>query len=105
MKRFTVVHSEMLRDNLTERPMTYDQMVELTGLSKVSVARWVKGRRAAGRVFIEGYGPDKNERLFCPLFRWGNLQDAARPGYSISPAERMRQHRAQIANDISKAFK
>jgi hypothetical protein len=85
-----------MQEALKEKPRSYDELARVTGLNKPAVARWVKLMRAVtpSPIFISGWGPDKNGRLFVPLFAWGTAPDAERPGDSRTDAERMRALRA-----------
>lgn len=90
--RITSRMSMYLRDLLTASPLSYADLVQYTGISQPRVARWVKGNRADIRVV--SWSPDKNGRLFCPVFRWGAGADAPRPGRVLTAAAQMRKSRA-----------
>ena len=82
---------------LQAEPQSYDDLCHISGLNKPAVARWIKSLRpdtGERHVHIADYGPDRNGRLFVPLFAWGNEEDAERPGDSRTDAERMRKLRA-----------
>lgn len=89
------VQKARLATALVADNMTYDQMVDVSGLKKTTIAAWITSLRTAGQVFIEGWAPDKNGRLFVPRWRWGNSPDAERPGDRRTPAERMAAVRAR----------
>lgn len=90
----------LMADKLREKCRSYDDLVAISHLKKPTVARWIKALRVpeVRVVFIEGWQPDKNGRLFVPLFRWGTQPDAARPGRALTSAERMRALRATRKN-------
>lgn len=90
-ERITTQQSVRMRDALSEKAMTYDDLVVLTGMRKPRVARWVKNNRESIRV--AGWGPDKNGRLFIAKFAWGSEPDAKRPGRVLTAAEQMRKVR------------
>jgi hypothetical protein len=80
---------------MAERPQSYDQLVEVSGLKKPAVQRWVKTMRAEGALHRAGWSGDKAGALRVPLFLWGDGVDAPRPGASLPPAERMARLRAK----------
>lgn len=102
--RITILHTELLRENMLKQPMSFDQMAELAGLSKQSVQRWVRAIRAAKLMYIAAYGPDVNGRLFVPLFAWGKGDDVERPGQVRTAAERMRAKRSADAELLRKSL-
>lgn len=80
-----------LRDLLAAEPMTYETLQARSGVSKVSLARWVKINRA--RIRIASWAPDKNGRPFLAMFQWGDAPDVPRPGRALTGAEQMRKLR------------
>lgn len=92
-ERMTVALSLKLRQLLQESPKTYEQLAELSGINQSRVARWRKSN--AEFIHVDHWAPDKNGRLFIPVFSWGADPDKARPGRVLSSAERMRIHRAK----------
>lgn len=88
---------EQMRTALVEKPRTYDELAEISGLSKIAVARWVHQHRteSVGLIHISGYAKDVRGRLFVPQFSWGAGSDAQRPGYQRTAADRMRDMRAR----------
>lgn len=86
---------EQMRTALIAQPHTYDDLTVLTGLSKQSVALWVKHQKDIHLVHISGYSADTRGRLFVPQFSWGNKPDAPRPGCQRTAADRMRDMRAR----------
>ena len=92
-ERMTVALSLKLHQLLQESPKTYEQLAELSGINQSRVARWRKSN--AEFIHVDHWGPDKNGRLFIPVFSWGADPDKARPGRVLSSAERMRIHRAR----------
>ena len=92
-ERMTVALSLKLRQLLQESPKTYEQLAELSGINQSRVARWRKSN--AEFIHVDHWAPDKNGRLFIPVFAWGADPDKARPGRVLSSAERMRIHRAK----------
>lgn len=92
-ERMTVALSLKLRQLLQESPKTYEQLAELFGINQSRVARWRKSN--AEFIHVDHWAPDKNGRLFIPVFSWGADPDKARPGRVLSSAERMRIHRAK----------
>lgn len=95
-RRMTAALSAAIQEALVEVPMTYDRIATAYGLSKTSVARWVKSmREPVKRIYVADWAPDVNGRKFVPMWAWGRRTDAARPGPSRSDAERMREHRAK----------
>ena len=101
MTRMTMLHAEVLRDRMVNEAMTYNRMAEVAGLGKTAVQRWARDMRAAGLIYVAEYGPDKNGRLFVPLYKWGRGRDAERPGDKETPADRMRAKRAnEVRNQL-----
>lgn len=92
-ERMTVALSLKLRQLLQESPKTYEQLAELSGINQSRVARWRKSN--AEFIHVDHWAPDKNGRLFIPVFSWGAWPDKPRPGRVLSSAERMRIHRAR----------
>lgn len=90
----TPLVAAILQSAMVERPRSYDDLVNICGLSKPAVARWIKTMHLAGFAYIAGWGADRNNRLFVPLWAWGREQDAPRPGPQRTPAERMKALRA-----------
>lgn len=86
----------LMADKLREKARTYDDLVGISQLKKPTVQRWIKALRVdeVRVVRIEAWKPDKNGRLFVPLFRWDSRPDAPRPGPSTTSAQRMRTLRA-----------
>lgn len=99
-----MLHAEVLRDRMCAEAMSYDRMAEVIGLGKTSVQRWARDMREAGLIHIAAYGPDKNGRLFVPLYKWGRERDVDRPGHKETPAERMRAKRAEAAKELRDAL-
>ncbi len=93
--RISTLQSLELRDLLAGQPRSYDALVSATGIGKPRVARWVKNNRASLR--IADWAPDKNGRLFVPMFEWGVGEDLPRPGRVLTPAEQMRKVRERRA--------
>ena len=94
-ERITTQQSVRMRDALSEKAMTYDDLVVLTGMRKPRVARWVKNNREFIRV--ASWGPDKNGRPFVQVFSWAEGDDAPRPGRALTPSEQMRKVRDRRA--------
>lgn len=95
-RRMTAALSAAIQEALVEVPMTYERIAQVYGLSKTSVARWVKSMRdPVKRIYIADWAPDVNGRVFVPMWAWGRRTDAERPGPKRTDAERMRAHRAK----------
>lgn len=94
-ERITTQQSVQMRDLLLVMPLTYDELVTVTGMVKPRVARWVKNNRKDIRV--TSWAPDKNGRPFVPVFSWGAGADVPRPGRALTPAEQMRKVRERRA--------
>lgn len=94
-ERITTQQAVQMRDALAEKPMTYDDLVVLTGMVKPRVARWVKNNR--GSIRVAHWAPDKNGRPFVPVFSWADGADKPRPGRALTPAEQMRKVRERRA--------
>lgn len=92
-ERTSVKKSLEMRAALMARPMTYAQMREAFGLSDQRMAYWRKAN--AENIYVFDWAPDKNGRLFVPVFAWGDQPDKPRPGRAMSSADRMRAHRAR----------
>lgn len=75
------------------KPMTYEQLCEAGGLTAQRAAYWRKSN--ADNIYICEWAPDKNGRLFVPVFAWGQQPDAPRPGRVQTSAERMRALRSK----------
>jgi hypothetical protein len=86
-----------LASNMLVNPMTYDEIVEFTGLNKATVEWWVKRWRDSKLVYVSGYADDSRGRPVILRFSWGSLLDAVRPGQRRTAAERMRDVRARRA--------
>lgn len=102
-RRIDALATLVLEKELRMGGRSYADLEAATGLSKPALMRWVKQMREVNLVHIEGYGPDINGRLFIPLFRWGNGEDAPRPGQARTPAARMADYRArqtQLADQL-----
>lgn len=82
---------------LTARGHTYDELAAISGLAKESVARWVKNLRAlpTKAVYVERWADDSRGHPVVPVWRWGNVVDAARPGRKLTPAQQMAKLRAR----------
>jgi len=89
--RCTTERALLMSNAMAESPRTVAQLVELSGLSKQAVARWLKAVR--GNVHIAGYTEDARGRVFAPMWAYGAGVDAPRPGCARSAAERMRDVR------------
>ena len=87
-EKMTIKKSLALRDLLMSKPMTYEQLCEEGGLTPQRAAYWRKTN--AEFIRIAGWAPDKNGRLFVPVFFWGPGEDVPRPGRALTSAERMR---------------
>lgn len=87
--------SQVMVDHLTEAPQTYESLAQISGLSKVGVATWVKSMRAAGRIYRSGWVEDKRGRQFTPTYMWGDKPDVPRAGRIDNSAARMRVYRAR----------
>lgn len=90
---------------LGEKPMTYAELVEFSGMTLQTVGRWVRKMRVCGLIHVESWAEDRNGRLFVPRFRWSavpDTPDVARPGDSRTAAERMAAMRAErkIAKEL-----
>ena len=92
-ERTTVKKSIELQGLLSVMPMTYEDLCTVSGLSAQRIAYWRKSN--ADDIYIADWAPDKNGRLFVPVFAWGKQPDKARPGRVLSSAERMRALRAK----------
>lgn len=93
----SLVGSLQLQQLITGKEMTVNEMVESSEYTYASVSRWIRKMRSAGAVYISGYAPDKNGRLFVPKHTWGKGEDAVRPGALLTDAERMRAYRTRRA--------
>jgi hypothetical protein len=96
--RNNAIRSERMRSALVSAPQSYDNLVAISGLAKPSVARWVKALRAMSPrpIYIAAWADDARGRKFVPMFRWGVLPDAPRPGDNPeAAAARMRALRAR----------
>lgn len=80
---------------LQERELTTHQIAREFGLSSGSAAAMVGALRRDKRIHRAGWAKDAAGRLFVPTYRWGEGDDAPRPGRSRSPAQHMRLLRAQ----------
>ncbi len=102
--RNTVERAMLMAEALKAGPCTLAYLAQLSGLSTIAVARWLKSVRKT--VHISGYTEDVRGRLFTPLWIWGKGKDAPRPGPQSTPAERMRAVRerrrqaAQSGDDL-----
>lgn len=94
-ERISVQKSLELRELLLAKPMTYEELCAASGLSDQRAARWRKTN--ADNIYVFDWAPDKNGRLFVPVFAWGTEPDKPRPGRVMTSAERMRAHRAKKA--------
>lgn len=92
MQRISIEQAVKLRDLICAKPMSYEAMGEVMGMSRHRVARWVSNNRE--NIYIADFGPDVNGRLFIAQFAWGAEPDAKRPGRVLTPAEQMRKMRA-----------
>lgn len=99
-ERITTKQALQMRDALAEKPMTYDDLVALTGMGKPRVARWMKNNKSD--MHIVGWAPDKAGRPFIAQYRWGEGEDLKRPGRALTPAEQMRKVRERRA--LAKLF-
>lgn len=97
MTRISTAHITAMIAALDKKPMTYDALAQLTGLSKEAVTRWVKNARSAddSLVYISDWLPAKDGTLRVRAYRWGLQEDAPRPGPKQTNAERMRLLRAE----------
>ena len=86
---------------LQAKAQTYAELVALSGLNQSAVANWVKTLRemTPSPIHVEAWGPDRNGRLFVPLWRWGTKMDAPRPGPARTPQQRMEALRAARKED------
>lgn len=91
-ERITQQQSLALQQLLREKPMGYADMELATSMAARRLARWVKKHRAD--LHVSAWAPDKNGRLFVPVFAWGRRPDTPRPGRALTPAEQMRKTRA-----------
>lgn len=96
-RRLDALATLVLEKELRDGGKSYADLAAATGLGVTSLMRWVKGMREVGLVYVSGYGPDVNGRIFIPLFTWGKKADTPRPGQSRSAATRMAGHRARQA--------
>lgn len=92
-KRMTPLVAVVLQTKMQQMPRSYDELANISGLPKSSVARWIRTMRAAGFAHIACYGNDSVGRPFVPLWGWGNKPDMQRPGPRRTAAERMRELR------------
>ena len=88
---------------LQEGPKSYAQLAGLTGLAERTVSGWIKSLRPPQKkqVYIAEYALDSVGRPFVPLWAWGDKPDAARPGQSRTPAERMRAMRQRRRKGVA----
>ena len=84
-----------MREAMSREPMTYGQLIELTGLAQRTVAKWVSEWRELKQVHIAHWAPDKRGRLFVAMYAWGDGEDKPRPGPAMTDAQRMRVFRQQ----------
>jgi hypothetical protein len=98
--RNNVERAMQMMEALKANPCTLAYLAEISGLSTIAVARWLKSVRKT--VHISGYTEDARGRLFTALWVWGKGKDAPRPGPQKTPAERMQavreRRRAAQAN-------
>jgi len=80
----------VLQSAMSERARTYDELVSISGLSKASIARWMKELHSAGAVHISGWTTDVRGRLFVARWGWGVGRDCPRPGHQRTAAQRMK---------------
>ena len=92
-KRLDLTKLMQLRDALTAAPMSYAQMAEFAGMEKDAMAWWGRKWHDEKLVYVADYGLDARGRRSVPLFAWGSLPDAQRPGCKQTAAERMRATR------------
>lgn len=100
-ERMSVKKSLELRELLLTTPMTYEQLCEAGRLSPQRAAYWRKSN--AENIFVSDWAPDKNGRLFVPVFSWGVGEDKPRPGRTLTSAERMRELRARRKQEAQAA--
>lgn len=91
--RITTAQSLHLVRLLTAETLTQDGVVIRSGLNKVQIARWIKRNR--DNVRVADWAPDKNGRLFVPMWQWGVGADVERPGPKQSDYERVKAWRAK----------
>lgn len=99
MTRISSAHITTMISALTQQPMTYDALAQVSGLSKEAVTRWVKNVRGGPDggtgPYISDWLAAKDGTLRVRAYRWGVQEDAPRPGARRSNAERMKLLRAK----------
>lgn len=97
--RLNVAKTTHLCDMLKQSPLSYDDLVLISGVSKPAVTNWIKKMRAAGLVRIHSFAKDVRGRSIVIEFAWGSEPDAPRPGSSDTAKLRMQKMRAKRKTD------
>ena len=91
-RRNTEATKQIMVDALKAGGATQQQLADLTGLSKITVHRWL-GEGVP--VHIVDYTEDARGRRFVPVYRYGKGKDAPRPGPALTAAQRVALSRAR----------
>jgi hypothetical protein len=95
-RRNSVLTSLRMQEWLIAQGSTAEVLEKVSGLGSDGVMRWLRQMRKEGRVHIESYTHDRLGRVFTPVYRWGSMADAPRPGARETPAERQRRIRGAV---------
>ena len=91
-RRNTEEDQEKMLAALKGAGATQQQLADLTGLSKITVHRWL-GEGVS--VHVVDYTEDARGRRFVPVYRYGKGKDAPRPGPALTAAQRVALSRAR----------
>lgn len=101
-RRVTISETLAMTEALKEQGYTDEGLGEAFGMSAIQAGRWRrKLAEETGKVYVESFAPDARGRLFVPVWRFGEGENAERPGDSITPQERM----AKLREDRKKGLR
>lgn len=92
--RCTPERGFQMQEAMRKKPRSAEALIELTGLSRDSVLRWVRTMRDAKAVRIAAWADDDRGRNAVPLYGWGSGADAERREPRTA-AQRMAEVRAR----------
>lgn len=95
-KTLTPVATALMQQAMIEAPRSLNDLVEISGLAKPVVTRYVNALYHAEpkMVHVAGWARDARRYPTIRQFAWGNKDDVACPVSTKTNAERMRDLRA-----------
>ena len=89
-KTLTPLVTAKMQTAMSTMPQSLNDLVELTGLAKPTVTRFVNELHEGRVVYVAAWGRDARDYPTIRQFRVGNLPDVECPRTTRTAAERMR---------------